>query len=159
MSAANDKENQGSVQAPDFDHEKYAEVSRSAALIDLRRFKSNFEVKPKYIGELSDPNSQLSLVFSHKVTDPTIVSSDQMFGQAKWEARAKDGNSIAVKYIAEYLVAYSIDTSLEENYLVMYFRKLAKFATYPYFRSYVAVSSADARLYIPPLPSLNDRMD
>jgi hypothetical protein len=64
-----------------------------------------------------------------------------------------------LKSSAEYLVLYNGLNDCPPDYVQLYFKKVARFTTYPYFRSHFASHVAASGLMLAPLPSLNERVD
>jgi hypothetical protein len=80
-------------------------------------------------------------------------------GTYNWAAEVKMGRSKILKLSTEYLIIYSGLKDSPEEYVRLYFNKLARFTSYPYFRAHFAMNVAASGLMLAPLPSLFDRVD
>jgi hypothetical protein len=80
-------------------------------------------------------------------------------GTYNWAAEVKMGRSKILKLSTEYLIVYSGLKDSPEEYVRLYFNKLARFTSYPYFRAHFAMNVAASGLMLAPLPSLFDRVD
>lgn len=142
-----------------FDAEVYKEVSCSAALQEIRLVSSKFAVKPELFLPDDDVGSPKSL-FSGGTSGVTI-DEDEGFvaGHYHWEAKVKFGRKTGLKLQTDYVLIYSGIGGLDTDHINMYFNKIGRFSTYPYFRSHFSNHVSEAGLMLPPLPSLNERVD
>ena len=144
----------------DFDASLYNSLSQSANLMDLRCIQSKFSITKKYIGQLHEKIGPFDRFFDYDVENPTLVEDHgYLFGIVKWKAGLKDGRKNVAVFSCDYYVTYSDVGGFPSEYCFLYFQKLAKFSSFPYFRAYVGAQSAAAGVIIPPLPSLRERVD
>lgn len=145
--------------SPNFVESEYAKTAQLAKLRDIKLINSAYTVKPKLL-ELIAAKADLKHSFSGEVSSPRFDKSDGfLFGFYGWEAEIKSGRQKMLSVKAEYILAYSGLESASEDYVYLYFKKLARFTTYPFFRAHFAVLTSETGLSLPPLPSLADRVD
>jgi hypothetical protein len=142
-----------------FDSDVYHKVSCSAALQELRLVSSKFMMKPELFLSEDDTDSSKSLFRGN--SESVTIDSDggQVAGRYIWEAELKFGRSTGLKLRAEYFLVYSGVAGLDAGHTSMYFDRVGRFSTYPYFRSHFSNHVTEAGLMLPPLPSLNERVD
>jgi hypothetical protein len=142
-----------------FDADIYKEVSCSAALQELRLFSSKFMVKQEFFlleAEYGPPKS----LFSGYTGEVTIDEEEGLIaGSYTWEAEIKFGRKTGLKLRSDYVLIYSGIGGLDSDHINMYFNRVGRFSTYPYFRSHFSSHVTEAGLMLPPLPSLNERVD
>ncbi len=144
----------------DFDVEIYNQIALKAQLVDISLLASTFAVKPECLGEFDNPEFDHDHSFDGY---PQKFSFDPEKGVAigtiAWISEIKSGRKKALKLSAEYLAIYAGLQNMDIDYVRLYFGKVAKFATYPYFRTLFSVQTSSAGLRFSPLPSLIDRVD
>ena len=144
----------------DFDPSKYQAVAQSARLVEMGLIRQNYEAKLASFWGADQSKERLAYGFSGR---PKGCSLDQesgtLVGGYEWEAEVKDGKKKALKLKAEYVVVYRVLSEVEPEYARLYFEKLARFTTYPYFRALFAMNTSNSSLALDPLPSLIDRVD
>ena len=141
-----------------FDSEIYHEVSCSAELQELRLVSSKFKMKPELFLYEDDGKPPKNLFHGHAVGVTIDEDEGLIAGNYIWEAELKFGRSTGLKLQAEYLLIYSGVGGLDANHTSMYFSRVGRFSTYPYFRSHFSNHVTEAGLMLPPLPSLNERV-
>lgn len=146
-----------SESAAEFDNGTYKELTVAARLQDIRLISSDYVIRPEVFEALEDLEN---MVFSGAPTGFHFDSeTGLMIGNYRWAAEVKLGRRKVLKLTSEYLVAYTGMASFEERYVRMYFKKVGRFATYPYFRSDFSHHSSSSGIMLPPLPSLNERVN
>jgi hypothetical protein len=146
--------------SPTFDAEKYAQAARSARLTDLMLTSSEFTVKHKCFYEAEATGKPLEQGFSGESSGHNFDTDNGVIaGGYTWVAEIKYGRTKALKMKCEYLLIYKGLDEIDSDYARLYFQKLARFTSYPYFRSLFSNHTSEAGLNIGPLPSLIDRMD
>lgn len=153
-----DSLNDLSFASEEFDNEKYSRVANSARLLDVCLVKQNYHVKLNLIWT-ADGDS-----LKHRFRgEPKGHSFDPdggtVIGGYEWQAEIKVGRKNALKLTGEYLLVYGGLENQNEEYVRLYFNKLARFTTYPYFRALFSMSTSNSGLALDPLPSLIDRPD
>ncbi len=146
-----------------FDGEKYAKVANSARLVEIALVDQLFKVSLSSFWDAEEERKTLAHGYwgepLKKLFDTEVGT---IAGGYSWNAQIKDGRSKPLRLKAEYFLLYSglndLDSSFEE-YVHLYFDKVARFTSYPYFRTLFATSSSNAGLALAPLPSLVDRID
>ncbi|MDR6263991.1 hypothetical protein GGE09_000969 [Roseobacter sp. N2S] len=144
----------------EFDRNKYFSVSKDAKLLEIFMTESHFRIKDDCMGELLTEGDLLKHAFDgswNNVSFDTV--NGILVGSYLWQVKVKSGRKDALKLSTKYVVAYENLLHHEEKYVELYFKKVARFATYPYFRSQFAIQSHSAGLKLPPLPSLSERVD
>ncbi|MFC2967721.1 hypothetical protein [Acidimangrovimonas pyrenivorans] len=153
-------ENALTFSSDDFDADVYASVARKARLQDLRLCESNYFSKPECFMEAEETGKELSQGFYGEMSGHSFSSdSGLLVGGYVWGADVRFGRKKALKMKCEYVLIYSGLEGADAEYVRLYFKKIARFTSYPYFRAHFAHHSAASGLRLPPLPSLNDRMD
>lgn len=144
----------------DFDNEMYADVSRCAKLREMSLVHSEFDVQMKHFWAENEDENGLNSSFngefvgSHFDPDAGIVA-----GAYLWNVDIRRGRYKALKLKTKYVLVYGNLQGHEEKYVYYYFEKLARFTSYPYFRSIFATLSSASGLALEPLPSLSERVD
>lgn len=142
-----------------FDPEVYKEVSCSASLQEIRLIASKFSVKSELFLTDDDVGTPKSL-FTGGTSDVLIDDEEGLIaGKYNWEAEIKFGRKTGLKLQTTHMLIYSGVAGLDPNHINHYFNKIGRFSTYPYFRSIFSTHVSDAGLMLPPLPSLNERVD
>ncbi|OOY27466.1 hypothetical protein BMI90_12720 [Thioclava sp. L04-15] len=143
----------------EFDNDIYAKLTVSARLRDIKLISSDYSVKPEVFEALEDLENMVH-GFSG---EPSGFYFDEetglLIGQYRWNAEIKLGRKKVLKLVSEYLVAYNGMADFDEGYVRFFFEKVGRFATYPYFRAEFSQHSSASGIMLPPLPSLNERVD
>lgn len=151
------KESVSAVAAAEFDNDIYTNLSISARLRDIRMIGCEYFIKPEVFGALEDTSN---MSFSG---EPTAFHFDEdsgvMIGHYTWNVEIKLKRKKVLKLVSEYLIAYTGMSGFPEEYVRFYFEKVGRFATYPYFRAVFSFHSSSSGITLPPLPSLNERVD
>lgn len=143
-----------------FDNEEYARTARSARLQEVRLVESFYKVKPILFLQAEAENLATRQGFSGAMDGHHIeVDEGIVIGGYTWEAEVKIERKKALAIKAKYMVLYSGLENCKTEYIRLYFQKLARFTTYPFFRAHFAVQTSSSSLNLPPLPSLIERMD
>lgn len=143
-----------------FDNNIYHEVAQRARLLEVSMVESNYSAKVQCFREADETGKALKNAFSgkpngHKFHDEAGI----VVGGYEWLAEIKFERSKALKLKVNYMLVYGGLTGRDASYVQLYFEKVARFTTYPYFRSHFAMLSANSGLALAPLPSLTDRVD
>mgnify|MGYP005856058163 CR=1 FL=1 len=149
ISASND--------AADFDNDVYINLTVAARLRDIRLINCDYSIKPEIFEALEDLENMgfFGVPSSFHFDSETGI----MIGNYRWTAEVKLGRKKVLKLVSEYLIAYTGLSGFDEYYARFYFEKVGRFATYPYFRSDFSHHSSASGIMLPPLPSLNERVD
>jgi hypothetical protein len=152
---------QVAVERPAFElnHDEYKKVSISARLREIRLIASNYLVRPEAFQVAQDVDTMKN-GFHGKCTD-FIFDNDEglAWGRFQWSVEIKSGRKSCLKLMAEYLVLYSDIFDCDGEHVEIYFRKVGRFATYPYFRAHFNHHIGETGIMLPPLPALNERVD
>jgi hypothetical protein len=136
----------------------YGKVARSARIFDLRLVSARFEVKPEYAlaGEQASSNNNFTWVHT-----PLAYQADAkaLSGFFTWKVEVKKGRKRTLFAEARYLVTYDNVPDVDERAAFAFLENVGKFATYPYFRAYVAQMSWNSNANLPILPVLRERQD
>jgi len=155
----------GSVQAlsfnsKDFDNAKYATVAASAKLREVKLTRSNYYVKPDLYALPSGHSEGLRHSYFGKPQSPFFdPERGFLIGGYSWAVSVKKGRKQVLSFKAEYLIIYSGLVESDISYAELYFRKISRFTSYPYFRALFASNVMNSGLSLAPLPSLTDRVD
>lgn len=143
-----------------FDVEIYNEIARSAALADLRTVASDFLMKEGCISSLQIMDENVKSVVTGQAEDHFYDPERGVIaGKYKWSAEMKVGRVKALKFNASYMAVYANLLDRDPSHVAIFYEKLARFSSYPYFRAQFSAHTAAANLCIPPLPALRDRLD
>lgn len=146
--------------SPDFDPNEYAKVAQHANLEDIRLESSVYNVKHDCFAKAESSDKELNQGFFGGMSGHTFdAESGILVGGYTWGAEVKFGRKKVLKLKCEYILIYSGLDDSSPDYARLYFQKLARFTSYPYFRSHFAVQTTASGLNIGPLPSLIDRVD
>ena len=141
-----------------FDNGKYEGVACNARLLEVRLVSSVYNAKVmSFMSAGLGDGTELKQSYSGAPFGHSFVP-EQGFavGSYHWTAEIRAGRTKAMKLSTEYMVAYSGLKDAPEAYVELYFKKLARFTTYPYFRAHFAMQVAASGLMLAPLPSLTD---
>ncbi len=153
-----DQKSEDSVEF-EFDYDKYAKVSMAAQLQDIKLIGSKYTVKPEIFQAVEDLESMVH-DFSGVCTGIHFDDDDgDAFGQFRWIAKIKSGRKTALKLSADFLVVYVNLSGQDLGHIEHFFNKVGRFATYPYFRALFSRHTSETGIMLPPLPSLNERVD
>jgi hypothetical protein len=143
-----------------FDQDKYSAVARSARLYDVALTKQNFEVKLAVMRSSANGDTPLKHSFKGSPEGWSIdEATGLMVGRYLWKAGIVVGRAKGLALTAEYLLIYRGLAGQDKDYARLYFEKLGRFTSYPYFRMLFSSCAGNAGLTLPPLPSLTDRVD
>jgi hypothetical protein len=143
--------------AAEFDHNAYKELTIAAQLRDIRLTNCEYAIKPEVFEALEDLENMV--FFGEPSGFHFDGETGLMVGNYRWTAEVKLGRKKVLKLVSEYLIAYTGLSGFDEDYVRFYFEKVGRFATYPYFRSNFSYHSSASGIMLPPLPSLNERVD
>lgn len=141
----------------EFDYEVYAELTRAARLQEIRLMECSYSIKPEVLEALEDLENLV--YFGMPSGFHFDGGTGVMVGHYRWTAEVKLKRKKVLKLVSEYLIVYTGMIGFEDEYSRFYFEKVGRFSTYPYFRSDFSHHSAASGIMLPPLPSLNERVD
>lgn len=147
--------------SPEFDERKYSLVSQAARLRDLRLEKGDFSADLKALFQLQEGEEEfIEQSFSGESGEKEFSrETGLLIGAYKWQAEVKVRRRRVLRVRATYRVFYQNLVDADPDYAAVYFEKVARFATYPYFRANFAIHASAAGVMLAPLPSLNERVD
>jgi hypothetical protein len=152
-------ESDGEVPGFCLDYDVYAKVSTAAQLRDIKLLESAYSIKPE-VFEVTEDLENMNHGFSGECTQLFFDEEAGLaLGHYRWSAEVKSGRKKVLKLQADYLVAYTGLTDCDEGHVRFFFEKVGRFATYPYFRALFSHQSSESGLMLPPLPTLNERVD
>ena len=144
-----------------YDSAKYEAVARKARVREVRLVESSYSAKiTSFL--TADQTEGVDLKQSYFGEPARYSFSPEkgvLAGSYHWTAEVKAGRAKVLKLSTQYLVVYSNLKEAPADYVQLYFNKLARFTTYPYFRAHFAMSTSASGLMLAPLPSLYDRVD
>lgn len=141
------------------DQDLYAEVSCAANLREIRLTESRYSAKLEFF-EKPETVAGMSHKYSGKCEELFIdKESGNAGGKFSWVAEIKSGRKNCLKLSAKYWLLYSDLGGHDEDHVCMFVTKIGRFATYPYFRALFANQVSESGLILPPLPTLNERVD
>jgi len=143
-----------------FRKDTYQDVAQRARLREISVVESDYFCKPHFFQEADETGKQLKNMFSGAPSGPQF---DEELGLAvggyEWLAEIKFERTKALKLKVRYMVVYGGLVDCEQDYVRLYFEKVARFTSYPYFRAHFAMLAGSSGLTLPSLPSLTDRVD
>ncbi len=143
-----------------FDNEVYTEVAATARLNEIALTGSDYKIVPSLFWESEREGVDLKPHYSGKLLGCHFdAEMGVIAGGYNWLAEVKCGRKKALSLKADYMLVYSGLENQPEDYVRLYFKKLARFTTYPYFRALFATNTSLSNVPLPPLPSLIDRVD
>jgi hypothetical protein len=150
-----------SFASENYDPAKYEGVARNAYVREVRLAENNYTANiSSFLAVEYGDQVDFRQSFSGKPTSYDFSSERGVLaGTYHWSAEVKHGRSKVLKLNTEYVVVYSNLKDAPEDYVRLYFNKIARFTTYPYFRAHFAVQVAASGVMLAPLPSLFDRVD
>ena len=146
----------------EFDHGQYEAVANQARLQRLGLQRQAYKAELPLLWPSGEGNKGLQHTFKGM---PKWHDYDRerglILGKYEWVVLIKHGRKNALKLVAEYMLVFggleACDS--DEGYVALYFDKIARFASYPYFRSHFAMCTANSGVTLPPLPTLTERVD
>jgi len=144
-----------------YDSAKYEEVARKARVREVRLVESSYSAKiTSFLAADHGEGVELKQSYFGEPAHYTFSPEKGVLaGSYHWTAEVKVGRQKILKLSTQYLIVYSNLKEAPEDYVRLYFNKLARFTTYPYFRAHFAMSTSASGLMLAPLPSLYDRVD
>lgn len=144
----------------DFDQEIYASVASSAELRELALIDSKYKISPFLFWKADEDGAVLKSRFDGEHAGCKFdIEKGFLAGGYDWVAEIRIGRKQAVRLKAQFMLVYHGLAGQPEQYVEAYFEKIARFTTYPYFRSLFATNTSLSNVPLPPLPSLIDRVD
>ncbi|MEH6787852.1 MAG: hypothetical protein V7673_11070 [Paracoccus sp. (in: a-proteobacteria)] len=144
----------------EFDADKYQAVASSARLREVVLARSKYDAKVFELRFALSNDEAVTPSFSGSSQASDFDATEGLvFGSYCWTARIKLKRRTLISAKAEFVLVYDNLEGADEKYVELYFEKLARFTTYPYFRSFFSLSTSNSGVALPPLPSLTDRMD
>ncbi|MES2432522.1 MAG: hypothetical protein V4586_01680 [Pseudomonadota bacterium] len=143
-----------------FDRAIYADVAMKARLRELALSESEFSAKIDVLRLAEMRHEDMAHTFGGECTDFSFDSESGIaFGNYAWTAEMKHGRTKVLKLKCKYLLVYSNLKSCPQDYVGLYFEKVGRFSSYPYFRTVFASHTSFAGAAVKPLPSLTERID
>lgn len=146
--------------ASDEAHHEMAKLAKCATLYKLLMISSNFQLKPKFI--LAETNNFKDMKFSLD-GKPSFIEADiekeQITGVYTWKITVQENEESedsavkeALSASCDYLIFYDNAKSESQEGMEYFFRKVARMASYPYFRSMVSQYAWASEANLPILP-------
>lgn len=146
----------------EFDHEQYEAVANRARLRRLGLQKQSYKAELSLLWQSGESGNGLKHSFKGMPNGHVYDRDDGLIvGNYEWAVQVKHGRRNALKLVAEYVLVFGglKACTADEDYVALYFDKIARFASYPYFRSHFAMCTASSGITLPPLPTLTERVD
>ncbi len=142
-----------------FDLAKYEQVSKAARLREVKLVSSSYHVKPQAFA-VSEDDDKVKKKFMGKVVQFHLdADAGIAWGRLEWLAEVKISRQTVIKLVAEYLLVYSEVDGCDPEHTSYYFKKVGRFATYPYFRALFSHHIGETGIAMAPLPTLSERVD
>ena len=143
-----------------FDPAVYAATAQAARLDSVSLTESKFSSKPSIFWESEQSGKSIKQGYSGLFKGLHFEPEEGfVIGGYQWEAVGKFGAKIAFSMRADYVLRYSGLVGASPEYVQLYFLKIARFTSYPYFRALFATHTSAAELLLGPLPALTERVD
>lgn len=143
-----------------FEHEVYAQVAMRAELEEIRLLESSYLINPDiFFSPDFDPSNLANRLGSETSSIMYDAERGIVAGGFIWHAEMKLRRKKALALRGNYSAVYSNLSGCDERYVESYFVKVARFATFPYFRTLFSTQTSASGLALPPLPSLKERVD
>lgn len=157
--AKKDTSETNSLRGFDLDAGVYASISMAARLDGIRLVEAEYKITPEVFAALENFD-KMGHSF-HGATSEFRFDEDggTALGRYKWEAEIKSGRKKVLKLVASYFVMYTNLEGCDEDHVKHFYDKVVRFATYPYFRALFSRQCAESGIMLPPLPTLNERID
>lgn len=140
--------------------EAYANVVKSAELLDIRLLSSSFVVEMGIFEDDEDEavaEKQLDCTFGCEAPNASYEPENGgLMGQFEWQASVIRDDAEVLKIGGSYVIAYQCAPDLDEQATTMFVERVGRFATFPYFRALVGFYSTASSIDIPILPVLKD---
>lgn len=143
-----------------FEHDVYAQVAMRAELEEIRLLDFSYLMNPDiFLSPEFDPSNLANRLGSETANFIYDAERGIVAGGLIWYAEMKLKRKKALALRGNYFAVYSNLSDCDERYVESYFKKVAKFATFPYFRTLFSTQTSASGLALPPLPSLRERVD
>lgn len=138
-----------------FASEAYNKVARSAQLQLIMLESSRFFVLPEFVVDRGSEERVSNLSYSSSI-DKIVFDSERGVASCEWSwsVSARTGRRKTLSVEAVYLVIYDGLTDCDSDAAGRFLRRVARFATYPYFRAHVSQKSWESGANIPILPTI-----
>lgn len=144
----------------EFDTEQYYNVARKARLREIAQTNSRYDAAVFELRIALTDNERVNPSFIGKPEQSNFDAEEGLvFGSYRWAATIKVGRKSLISAKTDYLLVYDNLEDADPRYVRLYFEKLARFTSFPYFRSFFSLATANSGLALPPLPSLTERVD
>lgn len=138
--------------------EEYNKVARAAALRQILLTQADFEMEPAFIAtRVSEASANFKYSFSYAIKN-AVYKEDTGLASCEyvWAVTVRDGGKKKALSIAtRYYVLYDGIKGCDSDAVSLYLRRVARFATYPYFRAHVSQVSWESGANLPILPAIS----
>lgn len=134
----------------------YNQIVDKAEIGDIRLIGLNFDIKPAYYS--GDDAGKRKAKFNCDIHDVSYDAESQVLGGIfEWTISVTEGRKKVLTVTAHYFAVYDDTPDVGFEHCEAFFKKVGRFATYPYFRGVVAQLSWASRADLPILPVLRQR--
>lgn len=133
----------------EIDPKVYNDVARCAHLLSIQMIESSFNISPKYFDPDHEGKAGLDFSDLHSSFDYENRVATAVFS---FDSHVKKGKKRVFSCKGKFIVFYRIPSDCDDVHAEAFARKTGLTACYPYFRSYVATTSAMANADMPILP-------
>ena len=136
--------------------DSYNQVARNANLRAIALTGSRFNVTREFLNVRQSDGGEVKLKYGSSIEGTAFHENDGMASCTwQWEVAAKIGRKKALSIQATYLAFYGGLSGCDEEAVVRFLHRVAKFATYPYFRAHVSHVSWESGLDLPIMPVIS----
>ena len=138
-----------------FASEAYNQVARAAKLQAIMLTSSKFLLRPEFLASGGAKGGQTNLSYGSTVHN---ISFNKEEGAAscdwKWSVTGTNKRKRTLSVEAVYIVIYDNLGGCEPEAVERFLRRVARFASYPYFRAHVSQISWESGANLPILPTI-----
>ena len=139
--------------AASMDPSVYNSLVARAHLRSIRMTTSEFDMKPEALD--LDPDAWRNNVVAGVLDSFLEHENGSLYGVFSFKVVCRYGRKRVLSIGATYLASYRIQGACDEGACELFIERVGKVATYPYFRSLVAMLTGQAGLMMQPLPVLS----
>lgn len=138
--------------------EAYNKVAKAAKLQLIMLTESSFTMQPEFVANKSklEDGKKYKLSFGSSIAN-SVYKADSGLASCEWTwtvtAKAEKRKALSIQ--ATYYILYDDVVDCEADAVNRYLRRVARFATYPYFRAHVSQVSWESGADLPILPTIS----
>ena len=143
-----------------FSEESYSAVAEAAEISDISLIYCQFDMQPEYRsekGKAEESGKNLRMFFGPSYSSLAYQPDIGAVGAViTWELSVKSGRRKILKLRCDYTCIYHGLEDKDEEAAKAFLRRVGRFATFPYFRSFASQLSWSSGAELPTLPILKE---